>query len=191
MKPGVFFNYIITLPYVLLLTNVLRVGNKTPYWTKAWLRKPALLRKSYDSIFLLDRLVQNFLKDVVMSMQMVLTRSVHFGCFLIIRHHHEIVRAHIVIFALMTILFAVTWLIFMQGCALLFSTSNRVIRSWKKCTVSNPREKVIWMKIRKSIRPISFKMGHYYVVKPMTVVAMAETYLKGTIRLLLTFSRDR
>jgi hypothetical protein len=34
------------------------------------------------------------------------------------------------------------------------------------------------MKIRKSIRPISFKIGHYYVVKPITGVAMAETYLK-------------
>jgi hypothetical protein len=172
-----------------LANYLIRVGRKTNYWTKAWLRTPHLLRKSYDSITVLDRLVQNAFEDVMMAMQMVLTRSVHFGCFLIIRHHHEMVRVHILICAFMTVVLIVVWLTFMRGCALLFSSSNKVIRSWRKCVVVNPRERIIWMKIRRSIKPLSFKIGQYYIVKPITVVVLAETYFKGTIRLLLTFRR--
>jgi len=149
------------------------------------------LRKTIDSLTIIVGLVHNAAQDFLMVVQMMMTRIVHICCYLLIRHHHEMKTAHILIITGMMIAFMTSVLGFMQGAAVVHTTSTKIVRSWRKCVVISPRERTIWHKIRKSIKPLGIKVGSCFIVKPITVVTIAENYFKGTIRLLLTFKKKR
>jgi hypothetical protein len=175
--------------YVYFPKNVEFRFNTRSYWTKAWLRTPIHLRKTYNCTFILITLLHNTYQDFAMWMQMTLTRSVHLCCFLLIRHHHEMPILQSFICSMMSFMFVVGWLVSMQCAAILHTSSSKNLRSWRNCAISPKRESMIWKRSLKSMKTISFKVGHVYVVKPITVVMICETYLKGTIRLLLTFRK--
>jgi len=149
------------------------------------------LRKTMVAIKLIITLVHNTFQDFAMYFQMLLTRCVHLCCFLVIRHHHEMPVFESCLYLGISVCYVFGWLAAMQCAALLYTTSVRMIRSWRHCAVSNQNELKIWKKTRRSMQPIGFKVGVFYVVKPITVILIFETYIKGTIRLLLTFRRNQ
>jgi len=167
--------------------NLLRSLNTNKYWTKSKLRTPKKLHKEYTAIRLLITLIDNAARDFTMWFQMTLTRAVHVCCFLLIRSFHSLNIGFTFSVLVSTMGIIVAWLLIMQGAAMFHTTSKKIIRSWKNIKVIDTKEAKIWKKIRRATKPIGIRIGSHYMVTPITVISIVETYFKGTIRLLLTF----
>lgn len=67
------------------------------------------MHKCYRSVALLNRMINNWMTEWLMPLQLTITRSVHVCNFLLVRHYRHLQLRHVIMFSTVSVLFMVGW----------------------------------------------------------------------------------
>lgn len=163
------------------------------YWTHDLLRSIPEVKRTYIELYLITDFTNEMLSPYIMSVQTTLTRAVHLMGVVVIKHHLELPISFIFIFGATATIFMFTWLGSLHAFGLYHFSNSKFIRSWKQypCPLKGTFiRKKIWKKEMKSIRPLGIRMGSYYQIKLKSVLGVASTFCRGTVRLLVALNKN-
>lgn len=185
---------------------------KKKYWMDKSFRTPDQLVTIVKSLQMFNQMLDEFTANLIYPLQTAITRSTQFANFLVIRNHEKYNVLDLALLFSYSVMFGGGWLVIMDVAGYANKYSGKVIKSFrvfsengkfqndgiKKIIIKRillghfetRHERLVWRRVRKTLRPMAGKVGSFYIIKSKSSIKIGSDYVRGTLRLLMAVKRQ-